>query len=76
MPCPLPADVVEFWRREGVMKMVTKEQVAHELAIAVAQTYIADESRHGEYRESGVEGAALDAFSTYTRAYNAIIRAK
>ena len=56
--------------------MVTSEQIAHELAVAVAQVYVADETKRGEYRESGVEGAALDAFNTYTRAYTAIIKAK
>ena len=56
--------------------MVTKEQIAHELAVAVAQAYIADETKRGEYRESGVEGVALDAFNAYNRAYNAIIKAK
>ena len=56
--------------------MPTKEQIAHELALAVAQAYIADEAKRGEYREAGVEGAALDALNTYTRAYRSIINAK
>ena len=59
-----------------MIKLVTKEQIAHELAVAVAQAYIADETKRGEYRESGVEGVALDAFNAYNRAYNAIIKAK
>lgn len=54
----------------------SKEQIAHELAIIVAQVYIADGAKHGEYCEAGVEGAALDALNTYTRAYRSIINAK
>lgn len=56
--------------------MVAKEQVAHDLAVSVASTYIADETKRGEYRESGVKGAALDALNVYTQAYNSIINAK
>lgn len=56
--------------------MIAKEQIAHELAVVVAQAYVADETKRGEYRESGVESAALDAFNAYNRAYNAIIKAK
>lgn len=56
--------------------MVTKEQIAHDLAIAVAQAYVADETKRGEYRESGIKGAALDSLNVYTRAYDTIISAK
>ena len=68
--------MVELQRGKGVIKLITKEQVAHELAVAVAQAYVVDETKRGEYRESGVEGAALDAFNAYTRAYNTIVKAE
>ena len=53
-----------------------QKQIAHDLAVAVAHAYISDEAKRGEYRESGVEGAAQDALNVYTRAYNSIVNSK
>ena len=53
---------------------MTDDRIAHDLAAAVAHAYISDETKHGEYRESGVEGAAQDALSVYTRSYESIAK--
>lgn len=56
--------------------MPTQEQIAHDLAVIVAHTYIDDETKRGEYREGGVEAATQDALSVYNQAYALIIRNK
>lgn len=56
--------------------MVSKEQIAHDLAVVIAKAYIDDAVKNGEYREVGLEGAAMDVLSAYQRAYDSILNAK
>lgn len=56
--------------------MISKEQIAHDLAVAVAQAYIADETKRGEYSDGGVKSATVDVLSVYTEAYNLIMSTK
>lgn len=56
--------------------MVSKEQIAHDLAVVIAKSYIDDAVKNGEYQEAGIDGAAMDALSVYQRAYDSILNAK
>lgn len=62
--------------RGGDIMTDTQRNTIHDLAVAVAHAYISDETKRGEYRESGVEGAAKDAWNVYLRAYKSIANAK
>ena len=52
------------------------DQIAHDLAVVIAKSYIDDAVKNGEYREGGIEAAAKDALSVYQRAYDSILNAK
>ena len=56
--------------------MVSKEQIAHDLAVVIAKSYIDDAVKNGEYQEGGIDSAAKDALSVYQRAYNSIFNSK
>ena len=56
--------------------MISKEQIAHDLAVTVTQSYISDAAKSGEYQKNGISDAAMDALSVYKRAYDSIINAK
>lgn len=56
--------------------MISKEQIAHDLAVAVAKAYVSDAAKNGEYQKTGVNDAAIDALNVYKRAYDSIINAK
>lgn len=59
-----------------MIDLISKEQIAHDLAVTVTQSYISDAAKSGEYQKNGISDAAMDALSGYKRAYDSIINAK
>lgn len=56
--------------------MISNEQIAHDLAVAITQVYIADAAKSGEYQKDGISDAAMDALNVYKRAFSSILNAK
>lgn len=57
--------------------MLSKEQKAHDLAVALAGNYTADELARGEYKDSDVyKSMVSDAVSVYERFYNLLLEEK
>lgn len=65
-----------MWAEKGGEIMISNEQIAHDLAVAITQVYIADAAKSGEYQKDGISDAAMDALNVYKRAFSSILNAK